>query len=242
MLRQITLNGGSRLPSCGSHNGSLPPSTPKDGQTFFELNGMNPIPTNSFVNSAAFLTLGNNKQNLGYNRFINCQNGIQQNTSSTAFNFNIPYQSAAFYNAARLNSRSLDESIDNKQTLTPTTVISNIGPDLSMQFGSKNNSSSSADYRKYSHNSQDSTIGHYNNCNNINHVRESSINSNRYSVDQRNQQDIDNSDSVFLPNNASYSFQRAQFDSDDYLTPLAASSTSTMNHRPVSYVTNGKFL
>lgn len=251
MFRQITLNSCSRLPSCGSNNGSLPPSTPikKDGQTFFELGGMgNQLPTNSF-NPAAFLTLGN-KQNIGYNRFNMNQNGVQTTPAgyNTAFNFNTnnPYQSTtAFYNV-RSASRSLDDSLDNaKLVSTPTTITSNLGPDFSMiQYGSKNNSSSSADFRKYSQNSQDSTIGHYNNCNNLNHVREGSMNSNnnRYSVDplkNHHNQDIDTLDSVFLPNNATYSIHRSQVDSDDYLTPLTV--PTTMHHRPASYLANRKF-
>lgn len=191
MFRQMTLNSCSRLPSCGSNAGSLPPSTPikTEGQNFFELGGMNnPVTTasNSFVNPTGFLTLGN-KPNMAYNRFNNVQNGIATTPAGlTAFNFNTnnPCQSAAqFYSAHRSASRSLDDSLDNVKLIsTPTTITSNIGPDFSMiHYGSKNNSSSSADFRKYSQNSQDSTIGHYNNCNNLNHVREGSMN--RYAVD-----------------------------------------------------------
>lgn len=190
MFRQMTLNSCSRLPSCGSNAGSLPPSTPvkKDGQNFFELGGMNNpiVTTNShpFVNPAAFL----NKPN-AYNRFNNVQSGIATTPAGlTAFNFNVnnPLNAGAQFYNARTASRSLDDSLDNVKLIsTPTTITSNIGPDFSLiqQYGSKNNSSSSADFRKYSQNSADSTIGHYNNCNNLNHVREGSMNSNRYTVD-----------------------------------------------------------
>lgn len=257
MFRQITLNSCSRLPSCGSNNGSLPPTTPikKDGQNFFELNmvgGMNnPMATNSaFLNPGAFLTIGN-KQNVAYNRFNNGQNSIQ---TGLAFNFNTnnPHQiTTTFHN--RSTSRSLDDSLDNTKLIsTPTTITSNLGPDFSMiQYGgSKNNSSSSAaDFRKYSQNSTDSTIGHYNNCNNLNHVREGSMNSNKYSIDQlknHHNQDLDNLDSVFLPNNATYPLQqsigRNHLDSDDYLTPLTAVPTNIYHHRPTNYFTNSKFV
>lgn len=190
MFNQMTLNSCSRLPSCGSNNGSLPPSTPikKDGQNFFELGGMNnPMSvTNSFVNPAGFLSL--NKPN-AYNRFNNVQNGMATIGAGGAFsafnNFNVNNLvnvGGQFHNI-RSASRSLDDSF--APPLTPTTITSNIGPDFSLiqQYGSKNNSSSSTDFRKYSQNSQDSTIGHYNNCNNINHAHEGSMNLNRYITD-----------------------------------------------------------
>lgn len=184
IFRQMTLNSCGRLPSCGSNTSSLPPSTPTiktDGQNNFELGGMNPMAaTTSFVNHGHFLTLGN-KQNAAYNRFNDFQNGIATTTGlGKVFNFNTnsPFQTTAtFYNA---RTASLNESLDNVKLIpTPTTITSNM-----FHSGSKNNSSSSADFRKYSQNSADSAIGHYNNCNNLNHVREGSMNSTRYTIDQ----------------------------------------------------------